>query len=310
MTMRKLALALSFSVLATAALAQDLTIESCDSISTLDAVPSRAVTFNQQATELMLALGLEGRMIGTAYLDDVIPEQWRAAYQNVPVLAEGYPAREVVLAADPDFLIAGFASAFNDRNLGAESEWQDIGVATYLVNAECRNLHPANVPMTTDPIFIDIERVAALFGVGATGDAIAADIEARLGAVGRPGEGLRAFLYDSGTDTAFSAGCCGAPGLLLETVGLENIGGDVEGRWADLAWEAVVTAEPDVIVLIEAEWSSAEEKRNHLLNDPVLSELEAVRNERFIVVPFSETLLGLRFVDGVERLAAALSQGK
>ncbi|GGA58032.1 ABC transporter substrate-binding protein [Pelagibacterium lentulum] len=309
MTMRKLALAFSLSLFATGAMAQNLTIESCDSVSTLDAVPSRAITLNQQATEVMLALGLEDHMIGTAYIDDAIPEQWLEAYNSVPVLAERFPAREVVLAEDPDFLFAGFASAFNDRNLGAESEWHDIGVATYLVHAECRNLHPADVRMTTDSIFIDIERIAALFGVEAEGEAIAADIETRLAAAGRPGEGLKAFLYDSGTDTAFSAGCCGAPGLLLETAGFENIGADVEGRWADLAWEAVVTAEPDVIILIEAEWSTAEDKRNHLLNDPVLSELEAVREERFIVVPFSETLLGLRFVDGVERLAAALSEG-
>ncbi|WP_196260527.1 ABC transporter substrate-binding protein [Pelagibacterium limicola] len=308
MTIGKLALAAAIALVAGGAQAQGLSIESCDSVSTLDATPSRAITLNQQATEVMLALGLEGQMVGTAYIDDAIPEQWAQAYASVPVLADRYPAREVVLAQDPDFLFAGFGSAFNDRNLGAESEWQEIGVATYVVHAECRNLHPADRRMTTESIFIDLERVAALFGVEVEGEAISADIRARLQAVGRSGEGLKAFLYDSGTNTAFSAGCCGAPGLLLETVGLENIGGEVEGRWADLAWEAVMTADPDVIVLIEAEWSTAEDKRNHLLNDPVLSELEAVKSGRFIVVPFSETLLGLRFVDGVERLAAALAQ--
>ncbi len=34
--------------------------------------PERAVTMNQGATEVMLALGLEDRMVGTAYLDDYI----------------------------------------------------------------------------------------------------------------------------------------------------------------------------------------------------------------------------------------------
>ena len=34
--------------------------------------PTRAVTVNQHATEVMLALGLEDSMVGTAYLDDEI----------------------------------------------------------------------------------------------------------------------------------------------------------------------------------------------------------------------------------------------
>ena len=70
----------------------------------------------------------------------------------------------------------------------------------------------------------------------------------------------------------------------------------------------MATADPDVIILIEAEWSTAEEKRAQLESDPVLSQLRAVRQRNYVVVPFSETILGLRFVDGVERLAAGLQQ--
>lgn len=308
MNLQSMALAVPVSLLAGSAFAQ--TIESCDTSFALERAPTRAITLNQHATEIMLALGLEDRLIGTAYLDDTIPDQWLQAYNTVPVLSERYPAREVVLAENPDFLFAGFASAFNDTNLGAETEWHDIGIGTYVVNAECRNQHPADMRMTTDPIFIDLERIGALFDVEEAAGAIATDIRTRLDAAATvaPGAGQTAFLFDSGTDTAFSAGCCGAPGLLVETVGLENIAGDVEGRWADLAWETVATADPDVIILIEAEWSTAEEKRTHLETDPVLSQLRAVKEQSYVVVPFSETLLGLRFVDGVERLAAGLEQ--
>lgn len=44
--------------LATPALAQDRSIESCETMSSFDAIPARVVTLNQQATEIMLALGL------------------------------------------------------------------------------------------------------------------------------------------------------------------------------------------------------------------------------------------------------------
>ena len=94
----------------------------------------------------------------------------------------------------------------------------------------------------------------------------------------------------------------------MESVGLTNIAANVEGRWADLAWEAVVTADPDVIVINDAGWSTAEEKIAYMEADPVLSQLRAVKEQRYVTVPFSETILGVRFVDGVERLAAGLEQ--
>ena len=63
-----------------------------------------------------------------------------------------------------------------------------------------------------------------------------------------------------------------------------------------------MAADPDVILLIEADWSTAADKRAYMEADPVLSELRAVKEGRFVTVPFSETLLGMRFADGVENL--------
>lgn len=309
MTLKSLLLVASLALLATPAFAVDRSIDSCGVVSTFEAIPTRVITLNQQATELMLALGLEGNLIGTAYMDDTIPERWKAAYDSVKVISDRYPAREVVLAENPDLLFAGFASAFGEKATGSQAEWNALGIPTYLVNAECRDQHPPSVKLTTAPLFTDIERLGTLFSVEDRAKVIADDIHTRLDAIAgaNPGAGRTAFLFDSGKETAFSAGCCGAPALLMEAVGLKNISDDVEGRWADLAWEAVATAKPEVIVLIEAEWSTSAEKIEFLKADPVLSELDAVKNERFVVIPFSATLLGVRFVEGVEQLGADLA---
>ena len=65
----------------------------------------------------MLALGLQDRLVGTAYLDDQILPEFAAAYQRIPVLAAKYPSREVLLAARPDFLYAAYPGAFGaDRH--------------------------------------------------------------------------------------------------------------------------------------------------------------------------------------------------
>lgn len=47
-------------------------ITNCGVQSWIPSPPKRAVTMNQGTTEVMLALGLEDRMAGTAYLDDYI----------------------------------------------------------------------------------------------------------------------------------------------------------------------------------------------------------------------------------------------
>lgn len=301
-------LAIVASLAAGSAFAQ--TIESCALSFTYDEPPTRVISVFQQATEIMLALGLEDRLIATAYLEDEIPEQWRQAYESVPEVYEEVPAREVVLASNADFLFSGFDSAFRDTQLGSEAEWHAIGIGTYLVDSECRNKYPGNVPIPVDTLFVDLERIGALFEVEERAGVVADQLRARLDEAleSAPGAGLTAFLYDSGSDTPFSAGCCGSPGLLLDSVGLENIAGNVEGRWADLAWEAVVTADPDVIVINDAGWSTADEKIAYMENDPVLSQLRAVQEKNYVMIPFSETVLGVRFVDGVERLARGLEE--
>lgn len=308
MKLSSLALAASVALLATPAFAQGVTVETCDTSFTFSEPPSRAISVFQQTTEIMLALGLEDRLIATAYLEDEIPAQWAEAYASVPEVYERVPAREVVLASNADFLFSGFTSAFRDDQLGPQQAWHDIGVGTYLVDSECRSKYPGTSRIPVETIFVDLETIGRLFGVEDRADAVIADISTRLDAAleTAPGAGLKAFLFDSGTDTPFTAGCCGSAGLLLESVGLENIAGDVEGRWADLSWEAVVTADPDVIVLNDAGWSTAAEKRAYLEADPVLSQLRAVKEQRYVSVPFSETVLGVRFVDGVERLAQGL----
>ena len=48
------------------------TYTNCGVRNTLTKTPERVVTIHQGATEFMLAMGLEDKMVGTAYIDDSI----------------------------------------------------------------------------------------------------------------------------------------------------------------------------------------------------------------------------------------------
>ena len=296
MITRKILLAASLSLVSGVAMAQ-VSIESCETVFDYAEPPVRAISVFQQTTEIMLALGLEDRLIATAYLD-AIPEMQRSRVHRSALRGGSGPrsgARQRWI----------FSSGFTRHSAQPARPETRVRRGGYLSGrSECRNKYPGNTRIPVETICRS-RADGALFGVE---DRRCADrrLKARLDAATvRPGEGMSAFLFDSGSDTPFSAGCCGSAGLLLESVGLDNIAGDVEGRWADLSWEAVVAADPDVIVLNDAGWSTAEDKRAYMESDPVLSELAAVKAGRFVTVPFSETVW--RCVDGIERLSDGLA---
>ncbi len=85
---------------------------SCGLPLTVAAPPQRALAMEQNATEILLTLGLADRMAGTSYQTDPVLPALKTGYDAVPVLAKLYPNRESVLAAKPDFVYSTFTSAY------------------------------------------------------------------------------------------------------------------------------------------------------------------------------------------------------
>ncbi|GIM80641.1 lipoprotein [Amorphoplanes auranticolor] len=286
-----------------------VTLANCGAPLTVPAPPARAVTMNQPATEIMLALGLQDRMIGTAYLDDTILPQYAAAYAEVPVLAKEYPSKEKLLEAEPDFVYASFASAFTDEGAGDRQSWEKLGVRTYNSPAGCaKETRPAK--LSTEDVFAEIRDIAAIFGVRDRAEALIADQQARIAAAAATVADATAttvLWWDGGSDAPSVGACCGAPGMIMQAVGVTNAFADLSGSWADSSWETVADRNPDAIVLIDAGWDPAAAKRAFLQRNPTLKDLPAVRGNRFIAIPFSSTAAGVRNVLGIEALARGLS---
>ena len=94
-------------------------LENCGIVQSIPDAPTKAVTLNQGATEVLLALGLEGSMAGHAYIDDIIWPAFETAYNSVPELSTRYPTIEQIVDAEADFLYASYSSAFSgDGSIG------------------------------------------------------------------------------------------------------------------------------------------------------------------------------------------------
>lgn len=292
-----------------------LTIENCGLTYTYAAPPEQAVTMNQAATEIMLALGLEDKMIGTAYLDDVILPSLAEAYNSVPVLAAEYPSQELLFSHEPDFVYGVYRSAFADEAAGPREELMGLGINSYLSVASCEDETLRPELATLETLYTEIQNIADIFGVSERGEALIAEMQTRLDVVtttiGDDVEPVSIFWFDSEDGgSPFVGACCGIPNEIIRQVGGENIFADAEGNWATVSWEEVIDRDPEAIVVVHAAWSTAEEKIELLTTNPAYASIKAVQDERFIIVPFSATTLGIRNVDAIEDVARGLYPDK
>ncbi|MFD8410378.1 ABC transporter substrate-binding protein [Streptomyces sp. NPDC059650] len=280
------------------------TTANCGVTSTYQAPPQRAVTMNQHATELLLALGLQDRMAGTAYLDDAVLPAYKPAYDRVKVLAKEYPSKEVLLGANPDFVYGGYSSAF-DKAQGRDREaLAGAGINTRLSVEYC-----TDGPVGLEQLKTEVTEVARTFGVPERGERLIAEQQRRIDAVtarvkdrGRPS----VFVYDSGQDSAFTSGGHGIGNEIVSLAGGTNTFADLGDTFGDVSWEKVIERKPEVVLIYDYGGTTVEAKKQRLLNDPALAEVPAVRNRRFAVLPLSSAVLGVRVADAVEALGRQL----
>lgn len=262
--------------------------------------PKRAISVNQHVTEIMLALGLEDSMVGTAFLDDEILPSLKEAYDKVPVLAKEYPTKEQVIDAEADFIYAGWVSAYSDRGIGTQEELKELGINTYLQNSS------AMTSPTLDDIFEDIRNIAKIFRVEERGEALIKqmkeDVEAIQAKLPEVDKNLKVLIYDSGDKDVFTAGQ-NFMNELTTIAGGDNIFSDIEKGWVTVSKEDAVERNPEVIVVMDYGDTTAESKLEFLKNDPALKETPAVKNERFVILPLTSASEGVRAAEAIEILA-------
>jgi iron complex transport system substrate-binding protein len=280
-------------------------VTNCGTEVVFDAAPERVVTIKSTSTEMLLALGLGDRIVGTAFQDGPVPEQWAADATGLVSIADKVPSEEVVLELEPDLVYAGWESNFSPEGAGERAELASLGVNSYVSPSACQSAdQPAK--LSFENIFGDIQQVADIFRVDAA--PLIAEQRAALEAIEPAGDGRTALWFSSGSDTPYVGAGIGAPQLVLETVGLENIAGDIDATWAPFNWEAVVDADPDFIVLVDATWNDVAKKIGILESNPATANLTAVKEGKYLIVPFAAGEAGVRSVEAAVSLNEQIAE--
>lgn len=293
-------------------------IENCGEQVTVDQTPERIVSLNQGSTEILLALGLGDKIVGTATWTDPVLEEFAEQNESIPRLADNEPSLEAVLDTEPDFVTASFRNTLGEGGVAEREQFHELGVGTYLSPADCVGKVAdsgdgvRDTPYTEDLLYREITELAQIMDAEEAGEELIADLQGRLdGAAQVDASGVSAMYWFANSESPYMAGCCGAPGLISDSLNLENVFDDTTQEWPQINWEVVAERDPDVIVVGDLTRKSqtaetADAKIAYLESNPVTSEMTAVREGRFIAITGAEMNPSLRTIYGIETVSEGL----
>ncbi len=307
-----LSLLMIMSVCLTGAIAEEgsVVIENNGRTTTYDSVPERVVVLSYSNAETMAALGLEDKVVaafpGMYTLDDVLPE-YQEAVAAMPFITEGLnsgtPNLETVLDQDPDFVLGTYYNFF-PVNCGAPEDYEAAGAnvyaqeGTYVAGATLENTY--NDILNLGQIFHVEERAQELV---AEMRAQADEITTKLAET----EPVSTFVYDSGEGTMLSIGGVGLENELLTLAGGANIFADQESRYFDASIENIIEANPSAIIVYDYSISAdSEQKIEYLKSLSELSEVDAIKNDKIIVLPIYTVFPGMQNVRAIQLMAEGL----
>ncbi|MDZ7603370.1 MAG: ABC transporter substrate-binding protein [Hoeflea sp.] len=286
------------------------TVESCNRSVTFDAPPKAAISNDVNLTEMMLVLGLADRMVGYTGISGwkTLDEEMRAGVKELPELSEKYPSKEVIVGADADFFFAGWNYGMKVGGEVTPETLEPFGVKVYELTESCIHIGP-KAKVSMEDMYTDLLNLGRIFGIEDKAQALVEGYRAELAAfdatVKKGDTPLRVFVYDSGEDTPFTAGRYAMPTAMIEAAGGLNIMDDFEKSWATVNWEAVVERNPEVIVIVNYGDVTAEQKIDFMKTNPAFADIDAVRNDRFVVLEYVEATPGPRNIRAIKKLAAA-----
>ncbi|UVM56521.1 ABC transporter substrate-binding protein [Pseudomonas sp. B21-012] len=286
-----------------------LTVQSCNRQVTFTKAPEHALSHDINMTQMMLALGLRSRMVGYSGVSGwkAVTPQLRKQLDGLPELAAKYPSVETLLNANVDFLFAGWDYGMRVGGDLTPQSLAPLGIPVYELTESCAFVmkRPA---ASLDDTYTDLRNLGRIFDVQARAEQLIGDMQARVAVVQQqlPSERPRVFLYDSGEDRAMTSGRLGMPEALITAAGGRNVLNDIEASWTRVNWESVVERNPEVIVIVDYGEVSAAQKQAFLEQHPALQSVEAIRNKRFVVIPYVAATPSLENVEAIETIAKSL----
>lgn len=307
--------------------ASGTTVQNCDVDVRVDSPPERIYAAYQPSMEIAFALDQGDRVVGGGFPDSGLLFEYSDAADAEDVeITPTLPSRDALLAMNPDFVLSGYNNVFTTEgdgsSFGDRASLAELDVQSWILSPLCpsedglsdEGIDPSTV--TVETIHEDLRDLGTLFGVEDKAEEIIADQKERIAAVQDRVEGedrptVAILLLDDDGGLRVAGGIDFGT-RIIEIAGGENAFADLtERRHVEVDVEELIKRDPDVILTdtcCEPAMTEQDGAANvaQILDDPALSGLTAVREERVHPFLFSNRAAGIRAAHASELLADLL----
>ncbi|SNT49069.1 ABC transporter substrate-binding protein [Rhodococcoides kyotonense] len=288
----------------TAAFDEPISITNCDLTQQFDAPPQRIISMNDHVTEVLIEMGVADRIVGMGYRNATPTPDTAEAFARIDGLADEYPTKEQILDLDPDLVVGGMRSAFNDKEGRSRDSFTEVGIPTFLFSEYCGSGFPDIGMLENDYTQLGDILSAEDSARGIT-DRVVAELtetnDALAGVTPTP-----TFFYDSGEDVPTTIGGVGVGQLIGDYAGAANIFPEGERPYLDTTWEIIGERAPQAVVVLDYGDTTAQGKIDFLKSQPIMATTPAVQQDNFIVVPLDDFFESPRLLTSVDTIARAL----
>ena len=301
-------LIISFNSLASS----KVSVNSCNRTVSFDSPPQRAISNDVNLTEMMLVLGLSDKMVGYTGISGwkTLDEEMRLGVKQLPELSPKYPTKEVLVGADADFFFAGWNYGMKVGGEVTPETLKPFGINVYELTESCIHIMTKK-KASMDDMYNDLLNLGLIFQIENRAkklvDAYRSDLNNFTKKL-EPIAAKKVFVYDSGEDTPFTAGRYAMPTALIEAAGGINIMDDFQKSWGTVTWEEVIDRNPEIVVIVNYGKVTAEQKRKFMMSNPAFANIDAVKNDRFVILEYVEATPGPRNIKAIKKLAKAFRQ--
>ena len=259
----------------------------------IDEKPEKLVSLMPSNTEIVFALGLGEALVGVSDYDNYPKE----ATEKEKVGGMEFNV-EKIISLNPDVVLAHASSAHNSTD--GLQQIRDAGIDVVVVNDAS----------TFEDVYKSMEMIGQATGAGTEADKLVADMKERLAAIKEKAAAISdsdkksVYIEVSEEPNLFTTGKNTFMQEMLDTINANNI--ISEEGWIQVDQEAVIAANPDVIITTYGAYSE-KSPIDQINSRKGWQELKAVKEKQIVDVDSDMvTRSGPRLVEGVEAVAKAV----
>ncbi len=289
-----------------------VTVSDCGSPVTYTQAPTRAVSNDINATEDMIALGLESHMVGefaasgSLPANQPFPAEFAAGFKQIREISPDYFTLEQLVGQHPDFLFAGWNYGLQTGTTLTPDNLAKYGIKTLALTESCAHVQTSKQSVSVDDTYQDLTDLGQIFGIPQKAQQVINSMKAQIATAQSKvasSPPVTVFDYDSGTSAPVTG-----PGLAMPTAeislgGGTNIFAGLKQSWTTVSWEQVVKANPQCIIINDYSTPTAAQKEQFLETSSITKTLTAVKNRCFLPLTYDEVTPSPRNGEAVAAIA-------